>query len=373
MSGAHWLYLAREMSQVRISDSARRTHSLARRRIPSMSILAACFGSLWSGQAAHAAHLQQPTTPPTPVLEPATTSPSIDASKSAPANTTPTSSTSPSKSDVTTGSEAANPVPSSENAAVESSSLNASDPTPEIPASLTETDAPATSPADSPPSSGQPLLRRNAETSSDGVDELELEQRIFQSIYRPASNPLRPQVIVRMGVTGGGNSDTTRGGRGMQVEAEIGGTLNQFGLSLALGGQFGLFRKVAPPPLPASDHPQPQTNHPGYETPVTLSAGPRASWGRIALLGYGFLDPRVGYDVYYSPVREYAGERPFAATVTHGPIVRVDAGFIARGQRKTKLRRVYGTSLGWHMNVGNISGDIPRSQYIFIGLFINLN
>lgn len=162
----------------------------------------------------------------------------------------------------------------------------------------------------------------------------------------------------------------------MGIEIESGISKNMFGVSLALGAQFGRFNLIPLAGLP--HHPEvsqmARPKHPGYKTPVSMSAGLRAGIGRLALQGTGFIDPRLGYGFNWTPVKRISGHRPKKVAVTHGPSLRLDAGFLSMAPGKQRqFRRVFGASLGWDMRVGGINTKAPTSHFIFIGLFAQMN
>lgn len=239
--------------------------------------------------------------------------------------------------------------------------------TPAIPPNLTQSASPkaASAPAQAPKAQQDP-----------SVSPDELRKRVLGSYYRPAHDPIRFQGTVRAGIYGGGRSNRTDGGRGMGLELESGFTKNNFGLSLALGAQFGRYHLVPLAALP--HHPEVSTmarpKHPGYKTPVSLSTGIRAGIGRLALQDTGFIDPRLGYGFNWTPVQRISGHRPKKIAVSHGPSLRIDAGFMSMAPGKQRdFRRVFGATLGWDMRVGGLNTKLPTAHFIFLGIFGQMN
>lgn len=206
------------------------------------------------------------------------------------------------------------------------------------------------------------------------VSDNELQDRYYDQLYRPAHNPIRPLFILRGGIALGGNSSRSDGGRGGLIELEGGASINWLDLSLAFGAQMGRYKKVPGRRIPNPKDPTaPLRLGSAHPTPVTLSLGPRVSWGRMALFGSGFIAPRLGYDFHWTAVQKVGGQRPFKSAITHGPTLRVDVGFVSRSNRQTQLRRVFGATLGWNMVAGSIKNKLPRQHFLLIGLFFNMN
>lgn len=241
---------------------------------------------------------------------------------------------------------------------------------PQIPQGLTQS---AKTPA-SPQKNAAP--KAPAQKIDPSVSEQELRRRIWTNYYRPAHDPVRFQGTFRVGVVAGGQTSTNRAGRGVGLEIETGISKNFFSVAAALGAQFGRYNRVPLAPLPF--HPEingiERPTHPGYKTPASFNAGLRAGIGRLALQGTGFIDPRLGYEFSWTGVKGINGYRPTKVATSHGPSLRVDAGFLSMARGKAlKYRRVFGASLGWNMTVGGIGTKLPTSHFVFLGLFAQMN
>lgn len=246
--------------------------------------------------------------------------------------------------------------------------------TPSIPEGLTRSGtAPKSAPNEGDSNANLPKKRQKIDPS---ISPQEIRRRFWVSHYRPSHNPFRFQGTVRAGIFAGGQSKFTQGGRGGGIEIETGFTRNHYGLSLALGTQFGRFYRLPLAALPL--HPEvswmQRDKHPGYKTPASFSAGLRAGIGRLALQGSGFIDPRIGYEFTWIGVKKFNGYRPTKLATAHGPSLRVDAGFVSYSAGRTRqFQRVFGASLGWNMTVGGIGTKVPVSHYLFLGVFAQMN
>lgn len=204
----------------------------------------------------------------------------------------------------------------------------------------------------------------------------EIRQRVWNDRYRPGEDPFRFQGLIRAGIFAGGKSKHTVGGRGFGLEIEAGVSKNFWSIAAALGGQFGNYYRAPLGPLPLHPEITPllRATHPGYRTAANFSTGLRGGIGRLALQGYGFVEPRLGYDLSWSVISPISGVRAKEIAMGHGPALRVDAGFLSSPQhRAPKFRRVFGASLGWNMTVGGIGYDLPTTHYVFVGFFAQIN
>lgn len=234
----------------------------------------------------------------------------------------------------------------------------------------------------SPQSAPQPSAQAKASESravaklDPSISPEEIRQRVWNDRYRPREDPFRFQGLIRAGMFAGGKSKHTLGGRGFGLEIEAGVSKNHWSLAAAFGGQFGNYYRAPLAPLPSHPEITPllRATHPGYRTAANFSTGLRGGIGRLALQGYGFVEPRLGYDLSWSVISPIAGVRAEKVAMGHGPALRVDAGFLSSSQQAAPtFRRVFGASLGWNMTVGGIGFDLPATHYVFVGFFAQIN
>lgn len=313
----------------------------------------------------------QPASPPGPQEQTKKETPAPAAGGSASPQASSPSRSQASSAQAPTTSQAASPQAPAPPTAAPSGEASATSTEPKIPANLTQSAPAPDTQAQTPARSTVP-----SEPQDPSVSMAELRRRHTSSAYRPAHDPVRFQGTFRGGLFAGGRTATMDGGRGMGIELEPGLTRNMFGVSLALGAQFGRFNLVPLDGLP--HHPEvsvmARPKHPGYKTPVSFSAGLRAGIGRLALQGTGFIDPRLGYLMNWTAVQRLSGHRPKKIAVTHGPSLRIDAGFLSMAPgRQREFRRVFGATLGWDMRMGGVNTPVPTGHFIFIGVFAQMN
>ena len=111
-----------------------------------------------------------------------------------------------------------------------------------------------------------------------------------------------------------------------------------------------------------------------------IGVGPTVDLGRLALLGRGFLDLRLGYDFFYGVVNRIddetvsQGNDPGDVTVTkaknlvpHGPRVRLDLGLLSLDTHR-RFFHGFGVSMGYQALVGSLNGGMPPAHMLTIGL-----
>lgn len=190
-------------------------------------------------------------------------------------------------------------------------------------------------------------------------------RRAYDERYRPAGNPTKINIVARGLFTNmGGKGDV--GGRMGGVRVDLGPTWNKFALAAtvsAWGGQVVLPRET------------------GAEMNALLGAGPTVGLGRLALLGRGFVDLRVGYDFFYGVVNQRAtgtavqtqSDAGIVLTQTenilpHGPRLTLDLGLLSQGSARTRYFHGVGASMGWQALIGSFRGDLPVTHMLTMGI-----
>jgi hypothetical protein len=182
--------------------------------------------------------------------------------------------------------------------------------------------------------------------------------------YRPADNPGRLNIAVRGLFVNAGGSKIV-GGRLGGVAADVGQSWNHFGYAVTgtvYGGRLVL--------EDATD----------AEVNALIGVGPTVGLGRLALLGRGYLDVRLGYDFFYGVVNQNTdqtivqGMDPGDVTVTkaknlipHGPRVRLDLGLLSLDTRRRYFHG-FGVSMGYQALVGSMNGGLPPVHMLTLGL-----
>lgn len=188
--------------------------------------------------------------------------------------------------------------------------------------------------------------------------------RAYAPKFRPRDNPGRLNVAGRLMFANAGGQDAG-GGRFGGAAVDVGQSWNRFGYALtatAYGGRFSLAESGT------------------TEVNALLGVGPTVGLGRMALLGRGFLDLRVGYDFYYGVVnRRDAGTvvRPQGGTdialsptqnlAPHGPRVRLDLGLVALDDAR-RYWHGFGVSMGYQALVDSFRGEMPVTHMLTLGL-----
>ncbi len=177
----------------------------------------------------------------------------------------------------------------------------------------------------------------------------------------------------RLNITGrlqfanmGGPRSSGVGGRMAGGSVDVGAAWNHVsiaGTASAWGGRFYLPEET------------------GAEMNAMFGGGPTLGYGRVALLGHGFFDVRLGYHMYYgvvsarrdgpTVVASQGGDSAVVFTQTenllpHGPRVRVDMGLLSQSNRKRF--HAFGLSMGYQGLVHSARGDLPVTHMLTLGL-----
>lgn len=194
-------------------------------------------------------------------------------------------------------------------------------------------------------------------------EQLAVMEDAYALRYRPASNPVRLNIAGRVMFANMSGHDRVNGRMG-GASVDVGPSWNHFGVSGTLTGWGG--RVLLPPAT-------------GGELNALIGGGFTVSLGRLALLSHGFLDLRLGYDVYYGAVNQArSGSGVLAgpdgqvrvvqteSLLPHGPRARLDIGLVGAGNRT--YFHGFGLSMGYQALVGSFRGDLPMTSMLTIGL-----
>ncbi|MCA9711642.1 MAG: hypothetical protein KDK70_37750, partial [Myxococcales bacterium] len=186
----------------------------------------------------------------------------------------------------------------------------------------------------------------------------------YAARYRPADNPVRLNIAARLlfaNVSGREHVNGRIGGAAI----DVGPAWNYIAPAAtvsAWGGRIQLPEDV------------------GAELNAMIGGGLSLGLGRLALMTHGYLDLRVGYDVYYGVVNRRSDapsivaaqdEDPrVSATLTenllpHGPRLRLDMGLV--GATNRRFFHGLGLSMGYQALVGSFRGDLPPTSMLTLG------
>lgn len=289
-----------------------------------------------------------PSSDPTPpAASPASPPASGDTLVPTPDATQPTAATPPSDpaaSDATT-------QPPANDGAISADMLDEAAPT-----TSTTTTTPAKTPAPATPVA-----------SSSDDEELtpnEAITRKYAPKFRPKNNPGKLNVAARLMFANAGGGESS-GGRLGGLSADVGQSFNHFGY--AVTGTVWGGRYVSAPEGTT-------------ELNALLGLGPTVGLGRMALLGRGFLDLRVGYDFYLGVVNRRGGTTvlkpqgddtvalsPARNLAPHGPRVRLDLGLLSLSNSR-RFFHGFGMSMGYQALVGSFVGKMPVAHMLTIGI-----
>ena len=190
--------------------------------------------------------------------------------------------------------------------------------------------------------------------------------RAYEQRFRPAHNPVRFNLGVRaLFANAGGNKRT--GGRLGGAQVDIGQTWNRAGYAVtasAWGGRVFLPRET------------------GAEMNALFGLGPTVALGRLALLGRGFLDLRLGYDFLYGVVNERRANATVVAPqsdpdavrliqtdnlMPHGPRLALQMGLLS-GDSSRRFFHGFGVSMGYQALVHSFRGELPFTHMLTIGI-----
>jgi hypothetical protein len=245
------------------------------------------------------------------------------------------------------------------------------DATPEVAAPAAEPAPPADAGIDrellgAEPEPAAPPPRRPVVVSDPDEEADAALRRAYADRYRPAGNPTKANVVARGLFTNMGGRDGV-GGRMGGVRADVGPTWNRLAIAgtfTAWGGRVLLPRDT------------------GAEMNALLGFGPTLGLGRIALVGRGFLDLRVGYDFFYGVVNQRADRAAVVQTgsdpavvltqteniLPHGPRVTLDLGLLGESRGDSPYFHGFGASMGWQGLVHDFRGTLPVTNMLTMGL-----
>lgn len=220
---------------------------------------------------------------------------------------------------------------------------------------------------DAPEADRAPVTTRPPVAADDRSPEEEAEaiEAAYAERYRPADNPVRLNVAGRLSFANISGRDGVNGRMG-GASVDVGPSWNHFGVSGTVSGYAG--RVLLPP----------QT---GAELNALVGGGLTLGLGRLALLSHGFVDLRVGYDVYYGVVNQRSDAPTILAPqaedprivveitenlVPHGPRARIDLGLLGAGNRR--YFHAFGLSMGYQALVGSVRGELPVSHMLMVGI-----
>jgi hypothetical protein len=117
------------------------------------------------------------------------------------------------------------------------------------------------------------------------------------------------------------------------------------------------------------------------EMNVLVGGGPTLNLGRLALLGRGYLDFRVGYDFFYGAVNQRRDNPTIVAPqgdpnlrleqaenlAPHGPRLQLNMGRLSVSNYRRYIHG-FGVSMGYQGLVGSFRGDLPFTHMLTLGL-----
>ncbi len=223
-------------------------------------------------------------------------------------------------------------------------------------------DAPPTTPT--PAATTPSVVSAPSPAADEELTPNEAITKAYSPKFRPNANPGKLNIAGRLMFANAG-AKHAGGGRFGGIAVDIGQSWNRFGYAItatAYGGRFALQETGT------------------REINALLGVGPTVGLGRMALLGRGFLDLRVGYDFYYGVVNERdAGTvvrpqnndsvalSPTKNLLPHGPRVRLDLGLVALDDSRRYWHGI-GVSMGYQALVDSFRGDMPVTHMLTLGL-----
>ncbi|MCA9654325.1 MAG: hypothetical protein H6712_01795 [Myxococcales bacterium] len=189
-------------------------------------------------------------------------------------------------------------------------------------------------------------------------------EEAYANLYRPADNPVRLNVTGRLVFANISGRERVNGRMG-GASVDIGPSWNRVGVAATFTGWGGRLQ------LPRDT---------GTEMNAMLGGGLTVGMGRLALQSRGFIDLRLGYDVFYGVVNQRSAGPPVVApqadsqivTATaaenllpHGPRARLDLGLLGAGNRR--FFHGIGLHLGYQALLGSLKGDLPASSMLTLG------
>jgi hypothetical protein len=215
--------------------------------------------------------------------------------------------------------------------------------------------------SDEPADLGRPVVAP-ASPSRERVDHSERLRGYYASVYRPRENPARVWFAARGSYSLTGSNESVGGGRMGVATIEAGQTWNWLGYGLGLtvmGGSLTFGEAGTAGGGPGISK----------QSGVLVGGGPSLGLGRLALLGRGFVDFRVGYNFFYAPIRSaFAGQADPADASPHGPKAHIDVGLLMHDSESRRFRHGFGATLGWQMLVHSFTGQYPRLNAFNVGV-----
>lgn len=219
-----------------------------------------------------------------------------------------------------------------------------------------------------PPTAATPAKPAAAPTpaavpTTPATDEEEMESAAeirSAARFHPTHDPGRFNLVAR-GLFANAGSGSLPGGRFGGVSVDLGQSWNRFGYAAtvsAWGGRFGLSQSGT------------------RQVNALVGIGPTVGLGRIAIIGHGFLDLRVGYDFFYGAMNRRSDTRvsansvdvsPSKSVIPHGPRVRLDLGLMSHDASR-RFFHGCGFSMGYQALVGSLKGPMPTTHMLTIGL-----
>jgi hypothetical protein len=216
------------------------------------------------------------------------------------------------------------------------------------------------------PEATAPVATRTATPAGSSPEEQTAAiEDAYAARYRPKDNPIRLNIAGRVMFANISGQDRVNGRMG-GASVDVGPSWNRVGISGTFTGWAG--RVLLPPAT-------------GAELNALVGGGLTLSLGRLALLSHGFLDLRLGYDVYYGAVNQRSDAPPILASqaddprvlaqltqnlVPHGPRARLDLGLMGSDNRR--FFHGFGLSMGYQALLGSFRGDLPMTSMLTIGL-----
>ncbi|MEX1363870.1 MAG: hypothetical protein AB1Z98_12130 [Nannocystaceae bacterium] len=185
----------------------------------------------------------------------------------------------------------------------------------------------------------------------------------YESLYRPADNPARLNIAGRVMFANMSGRERVNGRMG-GAALDVGPSWNRFGISGTLTGWGGRFQLAE------------ETD---AEMNAMLGGGLTLGLGRLALQSRGFIDLRLGYDVFYGVVNQRSDAPAVLQSQTnstlvavaadnllpHGPRVRLDLGLLGAGNRR--FQHGVGMSIGYQALLGSLNGGLPMTNMLTLG------
>jgi len=216
------------------------------------------------------------------------------------------------------------------------------------------------------PEPTRPVATRSTGSRSEDLSPEEQSEAIdaaYAAKYRPADNPVRLNITGRVQFANVSGRERVNGRIG-GASVDVGPAWNRFAVAATLSGWGGRIQ------LPQDT---------GAEMNAMFGGGLSVGLGRLALMTHGYVDLRLGYDIYYGVVNQRSdspailapqADPDFVAVAAenilpHGPRVRLDMGLVGAGHRR--YFHGFGLSMGYQALVGSIGGGLPPTSMLTVG------